>query len=131
RVIDTMTIGKYRLLQRILGRIHFLADGTVAHADVLERDIAETGALPEDTDGLINYLRNIENVRLAMVFREASGGKTKVSFRTQPELNAAEICRAFGGGGHAVAAGATIDEPLVRAKETVLKYLREHLGLDV
>lgn len=131
RVIDTMSRGKYGLLQRVLGRIRFLANGTVAYADIFSGDLAETGALPEDTDGLINYLRNIEGVRLAMIFREAKDGKTKVSFRTQPELNAAEICRAFGGGGHAVAAGATLDAPIDDARWKVLAHLRSHSGLDV
>lgn len=131
RVIDTMSRGKYGLLQRVLGRITFLANGTVAYADIFSDDLAETGALPEDTDGLINYLRNIEGVRLAMIFREAKDGKTKVSFRTQPELNAAEICRAFGGGGHAVAAGATLEAPIEGARKKVLAHLRSHTGLDV
>lgn len=131
RVIDTMSRGKYGLLQRVLGRIQFAANGTVAYADIYAMDLAETGALGEDTDGLINYLRNIEGVRVAMIFREAKDGKTKVSFRTQAELNAADICRAFGGGGHAVAAGATIDAPIAEAREKVLAHLRNHSGLDV
>ena len=131
RVIDTMSRGKYGLLQRVLGRIQFAANGTVAHADIYTKDLAETGALGEDTDGLINYLRNIEGVRVAMIFRETRDAKTKVSFRTQAELNAAEICRAFGGGGHAVAAGATIDAPIEEAREKVLAHLRNHSGLDV
>ncbi|NUM54329.1 MAG: bifunctional oligoribonuclease/PAP phosphatase NrnA [Candidatus Hydrogenedentes bacterium] len=131
RVIDTMSRGKYGLLQRVLGRIQFLANGTVAFADILSNDLAETGALPEDTDGLINYLRNIEGVRVAMLFRETNGGKTKVSFRTQPELNAAELCRAFGGGGHAVAAGATLECSIDDARKTVLAHLRSHSGLDL
>jgi phosphoesterase RecJ-like protein len=131
RVIDTMSMGKYRLLQRILARIEFHDNGRVAHADVLASDLKETGALPEDIDGLINYLRNIEGVRLAMVFRETSDGKTKVSFRTQPDFNAAEICRAFGGGGHAAAAGASLDLGLEDARKKVFGHLRNHLGLEV
>lgn len=131
RVIDRMSHGKYGLLQRVLARIQFLADGTVAHADIYAKDLMETGALPEDTDGLINYLRNIEGVRIAMIFREANDGKTKVSFRTQPEFNAAEICHAFGGGGHAVAAGATLDVPIAPARAKVFHHLRAHFGLDI
>ncbi|MBM3288648.1 MAG: bifunctional oligoribonuclease/PAP phosphatase NrnA [Candidatus Hydrogenedentes bacterium] len=131
RVIDTMSRGKYGLLQRVLGRIQFGAGGTVAHAAIYANDLAETGALPEDTDGLINYLRNIEGVRVAMIFREAKDGKTKVSFRTQADLNAADICRAFGGGGHAVAAGATLEGTIAEARGKVLAHLRAHAGLDV
>jgi len=131
RVIDTMSLGKYHLLQRVLGRIQFLDNGRIAHADLFENDLKETGALPEDTDGLINYLRNIEGVRLAIVFRETPDGKTKLSFRTQPEFNAAEICHAFGGGGHAAAAGATLDVGLKAAKAQVLAHLRNHFGLNV
>src|SRR5262249_4487236 len=47
RVIDTMSRGKYNLLQRVLGRIQFLDGGTVACADIFAKDISETGALPE------------------------------------------------------------------------------------
>jgi nanoRNase/pAp phosphatase (c-di-AMP/oligoRNAs hydrolase) len=46
-------------------------------------------------------------------------------------LNAAEICRAFGGGGHAVAAGATLDGPIADARANVLAHLRTHFGLAV
>lgn len=131
RVIDTMSRGKYFLLKRVLDRIQFLDSGSVALADIYVNDLQETGALNEDTDGLINYLRNIEGVRLAMLFRETEDGKTKVSFRTQPDINAAEICRAFGGGGHAAAAGATLPWPITLAKEQVLNYLRTSVGLHV
>jgi phosphoesterase RecJ-like protein len=131
RVIDTMSRGKYGLLRRVLDRIEFKADGAVACAEIYAKDLDETGARNEDTDGLINYLRNIEGVRLAMLFREAPNNKTKVSFRASAEFNAAELSREWGGGGHAAAAGATLAQPLPEAKQTVLAHLRNHMGLAI
>ncbi|GMU94339.1 MAG: DHH family phosphoesterase [Candidatus Hydrogenedentota bacterium] len=131
RVIDTMSRGKYGLLRRVLDRIEFNAKGAVACAEIFARDLDETGALNEDTDGLINYLRNIEGVRLAILFRETPDNKTKVSFRASSDFNAAELARAWGGGGHAAAAGATLAQPISEAKHSVFAHLRNHMGLTL
>ncbi|GMV94171.1 MAG: DHH family phosphoesterase [Candidatus Hydrogenedentota bacterium] len=131
RVIDTMTIGKFRLLRRLLDRAELGDGGRIAHGYILERDLAETGALAEDVDGLINYLRNLEGVQLAILIRESEPAVTKVSFRSQPTINAAEIAQHFGGGGHAMAAGATLPYPLQEAKAELFRYLRGALKVDL
>ncbi len=131
RVIDTMSLGKFHLLRRLLDRAELCNGGQVAHAFILNSDLAETGALSEDVDGLINYLRNLEGVKLAVLFREEGDGETKVSFRSHPEINSAEIADRFGGGGHAMAAGATLPWPLDEARAALFAYLRDTLRMDL
>ena len=129
KVIDMMSVGKFQLLRRLLDRAALSPDGCIAYAAILEKDLTETGALSEDVDGLINYLRNLEGVQLAVLFREAGEASTKVSFRSQPEINSAEIARHFGGGGHAMAAGATFPWPVEEAKSMLFHYLRHTLRM--
>ena len=41
--------------------------------------------------------------------RELAEGKCKVSVRTDGSVNAADLCARFGGGGHPMAAGCTLN----------------------
>jgi phosphoesterase RecJ-like protein len=131
RIIDTMTIGKFQLLRRLLDRAEFGDDGRIAHAFITEDDLTETEALAEDVDGLINYLRNLEGVQLAILFRQSAPNMTKASFRSQPEINSAKIAQHFGGGGHAMAAGASLPWPLADAKARLFQYLRDELKVNL
>lgn len=130
KVIDLMSLGKFQLLRILLDRAELSKDGSIAHAAILDKDLSTAGALSEDVDGLINYLRNLEGVQLAILFREAGATSTKVSFRSQPEINSSEIARHFGGGGHAMAAGATLPWPLDEAKSMLFHYLRHTLRMQ-
>ncbi|MBX7257160.1 MAG: bifunctional oligoribonuclease/PAP phosphatase NrnA [Candidatus Hydrogenedentes bacterium] len=127
RIFDTMTRPRFDLLGRVLQRAHVSPNGLFASAQLTLADMEETGAKGEDVDGLINYLRNIEGVQLAALFREAGPGITKVSFRARPPVNCAEMLREFGGGGHAAAAGATLQRPMKEAVAAVMAALPEHI----
>ena len=61
-------------------------------------------------DGIINYPRSIKGVEAAILFREVSRNKFKVSFRSRGSINVAKMATAMGGGGHKNASGFT--EPL-------------------
>jgi phosphoesterase RecJ-like protein len=67
-------------------------------------------------------------VRVAVLFKGFEPDTTRVSFRSDASFDSAAFLRRFGGGGHAPAAGATIDMPLEPAKETLIKSLVEELG---
>ncbi len=65
--------------------------------------------LPEDNEGLIDHLRAIEGVVVAVFFEELPEGKVRVSMRSKSEAaDVAAICQRFGGGGHKLAAGARL-----------------------
>ncbi len=120
-----------------LGRIHLLRDAL----DTLEVDMAHgmawvkvvAGALErhgvssEDLDGVVEHPRSIAGVRLALLFRDLGHGKVKVSFRSLAGVNVNTLARAFGGGGHARAAGALIAGTLAEVETRVLSEARRLL----
>ena len=120
-----------------LGRIHLLRDAL----DTLEVDMAHgmawvkvvAGALErhgvssEDLDGVVEHPRSIAGVRLALLFRDLGHGKVKVSFRSLAGVNVNTLARAFGGGGHARAAGALIVGSLGEVETRVLTEARRLL----
>ena len=62
----------------------------------------------------------IEGVDCALTVRELENGQSKISLRTGDRVNATVACKLLGGGGHAQAAGATLDCPLDEARERAL-----------
>jgi phosphoesterase RecJ-like protein len=75
--------------------------------------------VPQDTEELVNFTRSVAGVELGMVFMEQPAGGVKVSFRSRG-LDVAKLAEQFGGGGHRLAAGATLPLPLPAARAHVL-----------
>ena len=104
--------------------------------DVPELDPAHLrtvlGAVREELDALIRsydagaVLR--EGVDCAITMRELRPDVWKMSLRTGPRINATEACRLLGGGGHAAAAGCTVEAPWQEAKEQILAAVAQVAG---
>jgi phosphoesterase RecJ-like protein len=133
-VYGTYSLGRIKLLNLALDSIELAACGKVSIMTLTREMLAETKTNPEDVDGLINYARRIEDVKLAALLQELENGgrngdqtpRFHVSLRSDGSVDVAEIAAAFGGGGHAVAAGFNIDSPLAEIKAKILR-LAENL----
>lgn len=71
------------------------------------------------SSGLVNFLADVETSVMGVVLSEMPDGTVRVTMRCQPPYNVAEVATQFGGGGHALAAGCTLDGPLERAETLV------------
>jgi phosphoesterase RecJ-like protein len=110
-----------RLFGVVLGRLAAEAGGRIVHASLFDADLAETGAIPAHSEGIIDLLAQAEEAEIAIVFKEAAGPATRISVRTKPGgVDATVLTGAFGGGGHSRAAGATILLPVAEARPVVL-----------
>jgi phosphoesterase RecJ-like protein len=69
-------------------------------------------------------------VRMALLFREVSQGRIKVSLRSVGEVDVAAFAKEFGGGGHTKAAGLAIAGSLAEVQSTVLTAARAYLAED-
>ncbi len=127
RLYDVISEPRIELLKRVLERRAYCHDHRVASSYLESTDLIETGASGSDMEGLVNYMRNIEGVQIGILFREVDEQTSKVSFRSCEKFNSASFLRAFGGGGHAAAAGATLNMPLKQARHDVMDCLRKTL----
>jgi len=123
-LLERMSVGQMRMIQRGLSRLQFSDDSRVSWLWVTSEDLAETGASNEDLEGLVNYPRNIEGVEVGILFKENETKSVKVSMRSSGLVNVAEIARSLGGGGHARAAGVRLTIPLADAMEQVVAQVR-------
>ena len=80
----------------------------------------------DDAD-LVEFLATVEEAQVAAIFYEREDGRVKVSLRSRPGTDVAEVARQLGGGGHAQAAGAIMDGPLGAARRRVLALLEQRV----
>ena len=116
---------KMRLLGAALSALQ--RDGPLAWISVTQEQMDRFAAKEEDCEGLVNYVLSIQDVEVAVFFRELPDGKFRVSLRSKGQVNVAEVAVKFGGGGHQCASGCAVNGPLPVATERILSELRPRL----
>ncbi len=122
---------RVELLRDLLGTMRFDANDRVASFSLSLATAKKLGVLPEDNEGLIDHLRAIHGVIVAVFFEELADGKVRVSMRSKNEkVNVCAICEKFGGGGHVLAAGARVRGSLAEVERKILEEVRDVVGRD-
>src|SRR5213083_2219088 len=117
---------RLELLRELLRTMRFSECGRIATFGLSLKTAAELDVIPEDNEGLIDHLRAVHGVIVAVFFEELSDGKVRVSMRSKDErVDVCAICQKFGGGGHTLAAGARVRGTLAEVEEKVLEETRE------
>ena len=78
-------------------------------------------ATESDAEDLSALGGQIEGVDCAITMRELRPDVWKMSVRTGSRVNATKVCQLLGGGGHAAAAGCTVEAPWQEAKQKILE----------
>lgn len=122
RVYGTYSLGRIKLLNLALDSIEISRNGKLSLMTLTREMLFETGTHPEDADGLINYARRIQDVKVAALIQEYFAGWDEVSppfhvsLRSDGSVDVAAIAKRFGGGGHLNAAGFSLTSSLADIK---------------
>ena len=116
-----------RLWGRMLNGVDERRDRRIVYAVQTLAMLSETGSDPSATEGFIDILAGTETGDVTVLFKEAAPAQVRVSVRTTAVADAVAITSAFGGGGHARAAGCTLDRPLADAVAPVLDECEREL----
>ncbi len=127
RIYRTKPNAQLQLFGRVLARLETAAEGRVTWSVVDLADYEAAGATQEQSEGLIDLLAQSATADVAILFKDF-GDVTRISIRTRDEgVDATRLAGAFGGGGHARAAGASYEGPFPAARDAVLGLARELL----
>lgn len=126
-VFDTKSLAVLKLLGRALSSLEVTAGGRVAWMAMPEEVLTSSGVSWEETEGFVNYARMVEGAQVALLFREESGGKVRVSWRSRGTVDVGAMARELGGGGHVNAAGCEVPGPLNEGIRRVLRLVEERL----
>ncbi|MFN2483391.1 MAG: bifunctional oligoribonuclease/PAP phosphatase NrnA [Candidatus Limnocylindria bacterium] len=116
---------------RMLTGIDQRLDGRIVFASLTREMLDETGAQPSDSEGFVDLLASTRAADVTVLMKATEPDAARVSIRTTERADAVAIAGAFGGGGHARAAGCTVPAPLPEAVERILaECVRELVRSD-
>lgn len=125
---ESFPLARTRLLQLMLAGLRMSADNRIGSAWLTAPMYQQSGARHEDSEGLIDHIREIACVVVALVFEEEPDGIVRVSLRSKsPQVSVDRIASRFGGGGHHAAAGARIKGEPAAVEAMVLRAVEEAL----
>lgn len=123
----TVPFHKMRLHGLAIMKTELYEHGRIGMAQLTDEDMASCNAIGEDTEGLIDSIRDIDTVEIAAILREAEAGLVRVSLRGKSAADVSKIAVKYGGGGHRLAAGCTMKMPIQEAAEKILEAAMEIL----
>jgi len=127
-IYDNHPYRRVELMRALLNTLERTPDGLLAHWEMRDQTRIDLALTPDDSEGLIDIIRAIRGVQVAVFFEELPDGKIRVSMRSKDRrYNVCEIAMEFGGGGHALAAGIRMTGPLKNAKPLVLEAIQRRI----
>ncbi len=110
-----------------MANVSYRCGGKISYVKITKNDKLAHGFEDEDTYDVINVIRRVDGVKVAILMREKDDGTYKISTRSAGEVDVSKICAIFGGGGHAGAAGCSVTpETADSALERIIKECGFH-----
>ena len=127
KVYENRSLSAMKMLGLALESIEAYERGAVAMVALRKGWFSVSRPADDDTNGIIDHIRAIAGVEVAVLLREMSDGRIKVNFRSKGHANVQKIARTLGGGGHIRASGAILRMPLFQAKKRILRTIHQNL----
>lgn len=109
-----------------VSKLKLVKDYPIAYTFVTGEEMKMANANPQDTDGIVSYVLNTRGVEVGIFVYPQSTGASKVSFRSR-RIDVRKIASSFGGGGHKLASGCSIDFPIDETLNKVLEKVKKEL----
>jgi len=132
RIYESQDEARVRLLGRALDGLWRSSCGRLGLVRVAHNDLVSLGAVEEHVQGLVNTVRGIKGVEVAVLVRELSPERVRVIFRSRGNIAITPIAQALGGKGSKNAGSVIIAADVDAATEAVIAATLQHLSsLDV
>lgn len=125
-IYGTKKISFMKLLGKVLASAHTTKDEKIAWLTLTEDMLEKFHVDTEDTHAFINHLLVLDNIKVAVMFKEM-GDKIKVSLRSTGSIDVGHMARALGGGGHDHSAAAVIEGTLENVVKATIEKLQDLL----
>ena len=123
------TAARALLFGRTMSAIRYFAQGRIAFITVSRRDLQQSGATSDMTEGFIDFPLSVEGVEVAVCLLETADERYKVSLRSKGKADVNAIAAVYGGGGHVMASGCmlfgSLEEVIDKLRYTITQHLAE------
>ena len=128
RIYQEKPLTELKVTAEVIANMVVEAGGQLSHYSMTTAVKERMGLSLEDTKDLVDIIRVVSGVRVAIIFEELEDGRIRMSLRSKdPAFSVADIATQFGGGGHAMAAGIRMRGELSDVRERVLRAIRAAL----
>jgi phosphoesterase RecJ-like protein len=127
-VFENKPFSGQKMLGRALESLQKSSDGRIVWAHVTQADFAEFDATDEMTEGIVGAVRAVQGSDVALFLREMPSGKLRVSLRSRDPIDVSKVAAEFGGGGHRLASGCTLEGPLAEAEALLVATVARHIA---
>lgn len=122
-LFQTKSRAEFEINRKAMETLRYYEGGKIVTMLISWEMQQQTGAGADEMESISALPIQLEGVVAAATFKEQKEGGYKVSLRTNGQLHGGEICAHFGGGGHAMAAGCSMEGPFEKAEGQMASYL--------
>jgi len=123
---ESKPMAMVRLHAKAISEAVFLENNEIVYTKITRKLLNDLNATDDHIDGITETLRQVDTIKIALVFKETTRGTTKVSFRSNG-MDVCEIASFFGGGGHQLAAGCLLEKKIDEAVNDVITTVRKQV----
>jgi phosphoesterase RecJ-like protein len=124
-LFQNKSLEKLRLLNRVFDTLQLHFSNRVAVVTLSQEMMASLALSEYDTDGIVEFVRDISGVEVVVFIRYIGNGAHKVSMRAKYDFDLSVVASRFHGGGHKKAAGFKSDWPIEQIEKALLEALGE------
>jgi len=129
QIFDSYTVGRLKLMGRLLASMELHADGRIAVLYLDERVLAECGATLDESEGLVNMPLSARDV-LAVALFKRQDGRYRVSLRSKGIVDVSAVATQWQGGGHKNASGLEVTGEYDAAKTAVVQAIAAQITIN-
>ena len=127
KLYRSIPYSRIKLESVIINKLQMSRENKIAVSFAVMADYEKCGARDEDSEGIIDRLRDINTVEAAAFLRETADGPIRVSLRGKRTVDVSAIASRHNGGGHKLAAGCTLHMPMEEALRVITEELQKAL----
>lgn len=128
KMLQTYPPERLKLLCLTLQTLELLCDNRLAIMQINKEMLSQSGAPRTLIENIVNEPQQIASVVVSLLLVERDDGTTRASLRCREPVDVSKIARHYGGGGHAQAAGVTLDVPIIQARRTLIEAVTKALN---
>ncbi len=121
-LFDTKSIEYLNLYKKGIERLELFEDGKIAVLWFSEEDFKKSGLSEKDADAIVTLPNSVLGVEVGVYIRQRED-EYKVSLRSNGNVKVDKIALDFGGGGHEMASGFSMNLPIAEIKEKVTQKI--------
>lgn len=129
-IYQNIRLEKLLMTSISLSSMQMFLNDRIAIASLRQKDLQATGATMDEAEGIVETMRSISSVEIAVILKENKDGKIKVSMRSKKSFDVASFSARFGGGGHVKAAGFTMDKTIEECIEIISNELIKEMNQE-